>query len=767
MFRYSAAHALRASTIRLATLCGLGALCAGALTSSCLDREISTLSPETTNLFVTQVPNDPVDKIDLLFMIDNSASMADKQVLLSKAVPKLVERLVVPLCTDGTSREKALADGTCRGELVPEFRPVRDIHVGVISSSLGGFGSESCKTAANPTNDDRGHLIGTLRTGVTTYQGQGFLAWDPGAKQTPPGTADVKAFTDDLTALVTATGESGCGYEASLEAWYRFLVEPDPPRGLAVNAEGRLVPDGPEVDEELLAQRRAFLRPDSLVAIVMLSDENDCSVALGGQGQRVGAAERMPRGTAACTEVGPDDACCRPCTILETEPPPGCLPLSADPVCAAGPHHDALSDHGNVRCFEQKRRFGVDFLYPVERYITGLTSTVVPDRNGNLVPNPLFVDPAHPDAPPRSKGLVFLAGIVGVPWQDVATPESIAGAALEYLSAAELSEADRWPLFVGDGVAGERATDPFMVESIEPRPAAGINPITGVAIAPPTAWNPINGYDYVPDKQGDLQYACIFPLVPPQPCGELETCDCDDGVDRPLCRNPATGQSETTQHFAKAYPGLRQLEVLEGVGSQAIVASICPKVPDNIDDPSYGYNPAVQALIDRIGEALGGACLPRDLAVEGELGTVPCKVVEAFAAEDGVSAEAACAVAGRSLLPAELRDAVEDELREAGRCDAEYYPSCDAVVMCGIEPAQTGGPEALRSCQEDAVPSATGFCYVDATQGVGNPELVKECPATKKRLVRLVSADQDANPLPRKGATTFIACRGKAFDSAP
>jgi hypothetical protein len=37
-----------------------------------------------------------------------------------------------------------------------------------------------------------------------------------------------------------------------------------------------------EVDEVLLARRAAFLRPDSLVAIVMLTDENDCSMVPGG-----------------------------------------------------------------------------------------------------------------------------------------------------------------------------------------------------------------------------------------------------------------------------------------------------------------------------------------------------------------------------------------------------------------------------------------------------------------------------------------------------
>src|SRR5687767_9573944 len=56
--------------------------------------------PRTTNLFVETVRQNAVDKLDLLFMIDNSMSMADKQSVLAEAVPDLVERLVNPVCID-------------------------------------------------------------------------------------------------------------------------------------------------------------------------------------------------------------------------------------------------------------------------------------------------------------------------------------------------------------------------------------------------------------------------------------------------------------------------------------------------------------------------------------------------------------------------------------------------------------------------------------------------------------------------------------------
>ena len=40
---------------------------------------------------------------------------------------------------------------------------------------------------------------------------------------------------------MAAAGENGCGYEASLEAWYRFLVDPEPPSAVQL----RIAPHTP------------------------------------------------------------------------------------------------------------------------------------------------------------------------------------------------------------------------------------------------------------------------------------------------------------------------------------------------------------------------------------------------------------------------------------------------------------------------------------------------------------------------------------------
>ena len=181
-----------------------------------------------------------------------------------------------------------------------------------------------------------------------------------------------------------------------------------------------------------------------------------------------------------------------------------------------------MTDPLNLRCWEQKRRFGIDFLHPIARYVRGLTSPTVPNRSGTMVTNPLFADLTGGGAPARHPSLISVAGIVGVPWQDLAeNPADMTG--LRYMTSAELGASDRWSVIVGDPSRERPPRDPFMRESVDPR--TGVNPITGDGIEPPSAptalANAINGHEWEPENRADLQFACIFPLLSPLECGSI------------------------------------------------------------------------------------------------------------------------------------------------------------------------------------------------------------------------------------------------------
>ncbi|MBN1609397.1 MAG: hypothetical protein JW940_22390, partial [Polyangiaceae bacterium] len=694
--------------------------------------------------------------------------------------------------------------------------PVPDVHSGVVTSSMGGHGNaEFCYKVME---DDHAHLLTQeLRNGIdppvtvpATYQNAGFLNWDnrpegDPRKANPQGTSDLNALTADFTGIITAVGEDGCGYEASLEAWYRFLIDPNPPAAVGFDPNSNMTVRSPEADATILAQRKAFLRPDSLVAIVMLTDENDCSIADANYGW-LASQTKIDKGTAKCAE-NPNDECCTFCGYQEA--PANCPVLSSDPGCATG-----KDDATNVRCWDQKRRFGIDFLYPTSRYSTGLDSIElcpnsdfgdsdcqcrrakelgIPCSPGKPIRNPLYTDLQHSGdvivPAEREPGLVFLAGIVGVPWQDLATDETrdVAGQ-LAYKRATELD----WGLFYGAEVNMQadpprplavKPTDALMWESTTPRTDGPAHPLTGIAPAPPEAQpdaNPINGHEWSPVNNEDLEYACIFDLAPvlggqARDCTAIgkQTCDCFDPTDdlatvnarlKPLCQQP-NGSYSTVQTRAKAYPGLRELEVLKFYGDNSIVASICPKVLTGVgtNDPNYGYNPAVGAIIDRLKEKLGGRCLPRKLTVD-ENGKLPCQVVEALS-QDRTPKGGCTVMKGRQAVDAsnaqdaKLDAAVRGALERGNKCGKGTDLPCESFTLCRIQ--QLTG-EQLNECQnlQTTGESVFGYCYVADTpdQQIGNPDLLANCPESEKRLLRFVGEN-----VPAGGAVTFIACAGDTF----
>jgi len=465
------------------------------------------------------------------------------------------------------------------------------------------------------TNNDQGHLLSrSSPTGggtVPTYQSLGFLAWDPSQQLSPPGETNAGTLGQRLTAMVDGLGEVGCGLESQLESWYRFLVDPNPYLSIEESG-GKAVATG--TDTVLLDQRKAFLRPDSLLVVIMLSDENDCSIRDGGQyfyaakGQSSGgSAYHLPAPQITCA-TNPNDPCCRSCGQSDD----GCPPKGAE--CANS--LDPTSDSINLRCYDQKRRFGIDFLYPVDRYLEGLTQAYVTDRDGNLAANPVFsdLDPTDDIHTIRGPERVLFAGIVGVPWQDIArrtgggSPDLLAGldahgaARGGFQSADELVSNGTWDLILGDPADYVDAQDPLMHESISPR--SGTNPLTGQAIAAPSSGylaNPVNGHEYSIPNHDDLQYACIFPLPVSRDCSAQSMplgCECANGSnDNPLCESPS-GANGTTQYFAKAYPGRRELALVKALGGRGALGSICPAQQQTASSLDYAYEPAIAAIVE-------------------------------------------------------------------------------------------------------------------------------------------------------------------------
>lgn len=164
-------------------------------------------------------------QLDLLFVIDDSPSMIDKQVALDRAFPALMAKLAE----------------------IPGGTP--DLHLGVISTDMGTKGSG----VMSP-----GPAIGQIGNGGCASTGKGGALLTQNAAVTDAfvklGRDNSKNFTGTLPEVFSAMarlGAGGCGFEQPLAATRAALD------GHAANV--------------------GFLRESANLAVVILSDEDDCS----------------------------------------------------------------------------------------------------------------------------------------------------------------------------------------------------------------------------------------------------------------------------------------------------------------------------------------------------------------------------------------------------------------------------------------------------------------------------------------------------------
>ncbi len=706
-----------------ATLVAGGCVCAPA----CIRRDVSAEQPTTKSSYETVVPQPAIDKIDLLLVVDDSSSMGDKQKILNDALPNLVRGLVEPKCVDKKTRiaiPNVVADPTkpeaeqCPAGSEPAFTPVTDMHVGVISTSLGTYGTPNTCVRDGKALDDRAHLLARTESGEAVPEAGDvrFLSFYPDVEKNkdkvrhpdPPGPKlqTLSELTSALTKVVAGVGQRGCGIEAQLESAYRFLVQPDPWNDASV-ASGKAVLSG--LDEELLRERAAFLRPDSLVAVVMLTDEEDASVdplSFQGSGWRFLEPTPMKRATAACSST-PASAACTSCEFA-----------ASDPACLEnGGKYTKAEDDLNVRFTSQtKRRFGVDPRFPLSRYVEGFTNPKVAQRSSEHGPsgnyngypdctNPLFAARLPEKASdelcklprgPRSRDRVYFAIIGGVPHQ---------------LLPDDPTKAIDWTQLVG------RDPDKLDLTGIDPHMIASTGPRADLPA--PSAANdadPIHGREWTTNGQ-DLQYACTFDLPEPKACSGTEAerlaCDCDGEKDTPLCKPGALG----VQIKAKAYPTIRELLVARSLGEQGIPASLCPIQLTAPDREDYGYRPAVRRIVDRLERGRVGACVPRALERVDAEGGVSC-VVAAILPDVGADAE--CSRFGLRPPSAVVVEQMRTKLRKEEGEEAAHHPICEIPQI----PVEDG-----TSCRDED--SSISFCYVENVPGTCPHALVFTRPTER------------------------------------
>jgi len=258
---------------------GVAGVALAILASGCLDRELKPLNPCLVSGVSRKVSIKNVDKIDLLIVVDNSNSMAQEQISLKEQFPKLINVL--------TTGERFAGD--------PDpFPAVTDLHVGIVSSDMGTAGFELDTCHADGGDDGKLQYLGRADggSGCDAMTFPPFLSFTA-TPRTDSSTGEPTVTNTDTFAYqvgcIATLGVGGCGFEQQLEApfkalWPRTYRDPVTNTAVTPNPVSFLIGTGRGDIPTSEMGNLGFLRNDptqglSLIAILVVTDEEDCSVS--------------------------------------------------------------------------------------------------------------------------------------------------------------------------------------------------------------------------------------------------------------------------------------------------------------------------------------------------------------------------------------------------------------------------------------------------------------------------------------------------------
>jgi hypothetical protein len=213
---------MRSSLLPLALPCVLSLAGLAGLTG-CPDRTVSTLVPTQEGEITKEIPVSA--DIDLLFVIDDSASTRDKQTVFAANFPRFVQAL----------------------DAFEKGRP--NLHIGVVSTSidLGVSGIGGCP---HPAPNDNG-LLHNEPSGACPVPRDRYIV--DLASPTGGRVTNYSGTLESTLSCIAQLGADGCGFESPLEAMKRALDGSRP-------------------------ENAGFLREHAFLVVVFLVDEDDASI---------------------------------------------------------------------------------------------------------------------------------------------------------------------------------------------------------------------------------------------------------------------------------------------------------------------------------------------------------------------------------------------------------------------------------------------------------------------------------------------------------
>jgi hypothetical protein len=243
---------------------------------------------ETVRTQVLELKANPNPDLDLLFVIDDSASMADKQNALTAAFPKFLDQL-----------------GNLRGG-------TPNLHIGVVSPDMGTKGS-AVELPGPPIGAvGQGGCAGTGKNGSLLKGSAALDGDDVFAIANRDGTTNFTGTLAETFRQMATLGITGCGFEQHLHAMRASFANP---------------------------ANVGFLRPSANLAVVILADEDDCSILDPGLFE-VSEARFGPLQSFRCFEQGVE---CSPDAPRQPGDKDACRPRTASAFAEdIAPFRDAL-----------------------------------------------------------------------------------------------------------------------------------------------------------------------------------------------------------------------------------------------------------------------------------------------------------------------------------------------------------------------------------------------------------------------------------------
>lgn len=192
--------------------------------AGCPDREVARVDPRQNREQQKEIPVQINRNIDILFVVDDSGSMRDEQESLADNFIRFTNVL-----------------NNIEGGLP-------NVHIGVVSTNVGA-GANGI-TGCNGSGDN-----GTLQnapSGACPTPGPELFIKDI-ANEDGSRTTNYTGELAEVFSCIAKLGDTGCGFEQPLESMRRAL------NGSNLQNEG-------------------FLRKDAFLAVIIITDEDDCSV---------------------------------------------------------------------------------------------------------------------------------------------------------------------------------------------------------------------------------------------------------------------------------------------------------------------------------------------------------------------------------------------------------------------------------------------------------------------------------------------------------